>query len=147
MSQSDAHRRLIIQVVDALTNRYPSIRMVTDLQVQPGDDIPPLICGVRPDVYGRCDPGRSFIIAEAKTDRDLDNRHTSQQIATFIRFLEQFDQGLFVLAVSGRSADRAKTVMRFLCSTAGVIKTRLQIFDGYDFWLLNRTRGISWHLD
>ena len=146
MSQSDAHRNLVIQVVNALVSRHPRISILTDLQQNPGDDVTPVIGGFRPDVYARKEPANSIVIAEAKTDRDLDNKHANDQIVSFINYLERFENGLLVLSVSGCAANRAKTLMRFMHQVTHVTKTRIEIFDGCDFWLLDSTGDISWHL-
>ena len=146
MSQSDAHRNLVIQVVNALVSRHPRISILTDVQQNPGDDVPPVIGGFRPDVYARKQPTNSIVIAEAKTYRDLNNKHANDQIVSFINYLERFENGSFVLSVSGRAANRAKTLMWFVYQGTHVTQTRIEVCDGCDFWLLDSTEGISWHL-
>lgn len=146
MSQSEAHRELVIQAADALIIRYPHIRILTDLQKYPGDEVPPTISGYRPDIYANKVSSSPLIVSEAKTDRDLDNKHTHQQITSFIRYLDLLNDSLFVLSVSGRAVDHAKTFMRFLFHTTKVKYTRIEIYDGCDFWLLVDGGGISWHL-
>ena len=146
MSQSDAHRNLVIQVVNALVSRHPRISILTDVQQNPGDDVPPVIGGFRPDVYARKQPANSIVVAEAKTDRDLDNTHANDQIVSFINYLERFEKSSFVLAVSGCAADRAKTLMRFVHKGTHVTQTRIEVFDGCDFWLLDSIGGKSWRL-
>ena len=82
----------------------------------PGDEVPPLIGGFRPDVYGRKTSASSIVIAEAKTDGDLDNKHTHNQIKSFIDYLERRENSFFVLSVTGYGANRAKTLLRFMQS-------------------------------
>lgn len=146
MSQSDAHRMLVIRVAKAIQSRYPRIWLTTDLQRAPGNPVPPLIGGYRPDVYARRHSTKFFVIAEAKTDRDLDNKHSHRQISSFINFLEQQDNGLFVLSVTGHGANRAKTLLRFMRRVLQVKNAEIAVFDGCDFWLLTSPGGESWHL-
>ena len=146
MSQSDAHRDLVIQVVNALVSRHRRISILTDLQQNPGDDVTPVIGGFRPDVYARKDPANSILIAEAKTDKDLNNKHANDQIVSFINYLERYENGLFVLSVTGRAANRAKTLMRFVHQGTRATQTKIEVFDGCDFWLLDSIGGKFWHL-
>ncbi|MCY3767943.1 MAG: hypothetical protein OXG56_01035 [Gammaproteobacteria bacterium] len=117
-----------------------------DLQPKPGDPVPPLINGFRPDVISRSNLENSIVIAEAKTDRDLDNKHTENQIASFINYLEKKGNGCLVLSVTGCGADRAKTFLRFMHQSEKVRITNLTVFDGCDFWQLESFGGIAWHL-
>ena len=146
MSQSDAHRKLVIQVTRALESRYPRISFITDVQQIPGDEVPPLIDGFRPDVYGRKTSVNYIVIAEAKTDGDLDNKHTHNQIKSFIDYLERKENGFFVLSVTGYGANRAKTLLRFIRQDMDMMSTDITVFDGCDFWLPDPTGGTIWHL-
>lgn len=134
------------EVMRALAHRFPDISITADLQQEPGDEVPPVIDGFRPDVYaGR--PEKGFIvIAEAKTDNDIDNRHTRGQVTSFVNHLDRKKKGLFVLAVNGHKADLAKTVLRFVRMETGVARTEIEIFDGCDFWRLCPDGGTSWDL-
>ena len=146
MSQSDAHRELVLQVAKALESRYPRISIITDVQQTPGDAVPPVIDGYRPDAYARRRSVNSVIIAEAKTDGDLNNKHTRDQIISFITYLEREEEGFFVLSVTGRRADRARILLRFICRDMHPTSTDIAVFDGYDFWLFDLTGGGTWHL-
>lgn len=148
MSQSDAHKNLVLQVVTELESRYLQISIVADIQQNPGDPVPPLIDGFRPDVYATMskDSVLMVVVAEAKTDGDLDNEHTDAQLSAFINYLEQQGNGSFILAVTGHSADHAKTLLRFMHQTNRVKNTVLAVFDSYDFWELDTNSGLLWHL-
>ena len=146
MSQSDAHKQLVIRVVGALQSRYPRISIVTDIQQNPGDAVPPIIDGYRPDVYANITSANHTLIAEAKTDCDLNNTHTYNQILTFISYLERRRNGIFVLSVTGCRADRAKTILRFMHQEERVMSTDIAIFDGCDFWCFDQTGSITWRL-
>ena len=147
MSQSDVHRELVIQVVAELEGRYPRISVVSDLQKKPGDPVPPMIDGFRPDVYAKLPANLSAsIIAEAKTDKDIDKSHTYSQITAFINYLERRSSGSFILATTGHGADLAKTTLQFLYHNVRSANTKLSVYDGCDLWSLDSISGATWHL-
>lgn len=146
MSQSDQHSHLVIQVVKALETRFPLMSFIADVQQKPGGPVPPLIDGFRPDVYASEDSNRSIVIAEAKTDGDLNNRHTHKQIECFLNYLERRKNGFFVLSVTGCRADSARTLLRFIRQVTHVTSTAITVFDGCDFWLLDSSNGATWDL-
>lgn len=145
MSQSKAHKTLVKGVVGALESRFTDISMLVDLQQNPGDELPPKIGRFRPDVYATWKQ-EHFIIAEAKTDGDLDNQHTHDQVISFIKYLNRSETNLFILSVTGYKADRAKTFLRFIRKELQIVSARIEIFDGCDFWRLDSRGGLNWHL-
>lgn len=149
MSQSNEHRRLVIATAEAIEQRHPTIRVMTDLLDSPGDCIPPLIGGYRPDIIGRGDATcLKVVIAEAKTDHDIDNRHTRDQIDAFVEHLEAIPSGTgtFVLSVNGHAADAARTVLRFTCRQRVSSRLHIKLFDGLDFWNLGPMGTALWRL-
>ena len=147
MSQSEEHKTLVEMVAAAIEKRHPGTALNVDLQQAPGDELPPLIDGFRPDVYARNSHTGLVVIAEAKTDNDIDRNHTYDQITSFIEYLERLKIGNFILAVAGTGADRAKTLLRFLCKELNVRNTMIEVFDCHDFWLLDLYGGVKWHLN
>ena len=146
MSQSEQHKNLVIEVVKALEIRCPLLSLIADVQQKPGDEVPPVINGFRPDVYARNESGSSVVIAEAKTDNDLMNKHTDNQIESFVNYLEQRKNGFFILSVTGYGANSAKTLLRFVRQATHITGTVIGVFDGCDFWLLDSSDGVTWHL-
>lgn len=149
MSQSDAHRDLVLLTARAIQQRDPGLRVTTDLSAAPGDPVPPQIGGFRPDIIARRRARPvSLIIAEAKTDGDVDNRHTRHQIEAFVSHLAAMPRGdgTFVLAVSGRVADTARVMLRFACRDRISRRLRVTLFDGLDFWTLGPPGAPSWRL-
>ena len=121
-----------------------------DVQEFPGDPIPPLIGGFRPDIIARCaHAGPVQIIAEAKTGRDIDNEHTIDQIGAFLDHLDMqpLAVGTFILAVDGHVADLARTVLRFACRQRVSSRLRVNLFDGLDFWALGPLGAPQWRLN
>ena len=144
MAESCAHRELVVQLAKILSNETPHLHILTDVQLQPGAPVPPKIRGYRPDVYATNQ--NSVVIAEAKTDKGLDNQHTFNQVKSFITYLERKKNGRFILSVNGTVADRAKTLLRFICLEVLAKTTNISVFDGYDFWRLDLGGGRLWHL-
>ena len=147
MSQSEEHKSLVEKVAKRVDKRFPGIMLTVDLQHSPGDELPRLIGGFRPDVYGRNNQMGITLIAEAKTDNDIDNKHTHGQVISFVNDLEEGqNKGYFILAVTGVRANRAKTLLRFACKELNVKNTTIEVFDCCDFWQLDLSGGIKWHL-
>lgn len=147
MSQSEEHKFLVEKVAEMVDKRFPGIMLKVDLQHSPGDELPPLVEGFRPDVYGRNNQMGVTLIAEAKTDNDIDNKHTHRQVMSFISYLERQNKGYFILAVTGIGANRAKTLLRFACKELNVKNTTIEVFDCCDFWQLDLHGGVKWHLN
>ncbi len=147
MSQSEEHQQLVNSIAKSIKTNYGELIVISDLQKFPGDEIPPLISGFRPDVYAY-DKENLIVIAEAKTDTDIDNKHTYDQLRAFIEYLEKdWRKSIFVFAVNGSGVDRAKTVLRFLCKEIKLNNTQIQIFDTYDHWFFDSIGGVKWHLN
>ena len=149
MSQSDVHRQLVVATAKAIRRRHPAVRVVTDLTESPGDAVPPLISGHRPDIVACCNAAcQQFFIAEAKTDGDIDNRHTRSQISAFVNHLDALASGtgIFILTVNGQVADAARTVLRFACRQHVSSRLHVELFDGLDFWTLGPFGAPLWRL-
>ena len=125
------------------------MHVTMDLLGVPGDPVPPCIGGHRPDIIGRCtDACLQFIIAEAKTDLDIDNHHTRSQIDGFVDHLDAMTTGTgtFILAVNGQVAGSARTVLHFGCRQRVTSRLQIKLFDGLDFWTLGPPGAPLWHL-
>ena len=147
MSQSDQHRDLVLQVGTTLQERFHNLQLVIDVQKAPSDKVPPLIGGYRPDVYGQFTGSQRLVIAEAKTDNDIKNEHTREQVKTFINHIESEGGGLFVLSVTNYASDSAKTLMRFLNLEVQPLHVDVAVYDRFFFWWLEKKGGVTWHLN
>ena len=151
MSQSDEHRRLVTAAAQAVRQRHPTMDVTTDLLDIPGDSVPPLIGGHRPDIIARCTVDRrQLVIAEAKTNGDIDNRHTRSQIDAFMDHLDAMTTntgiGTFILAVNGHAAATARTLLRYNCRRRVSSRLHIKLFDGLDFWTLGPLGAPLWLL-
>lgn len=145
MSESNKHRDLVILMAHELQAQYPDIVMETDLQIEPGEPVPRIINAHRPDIYAYNKESNFCMIGEAKIT-NLNHKHTYIQITSFVSYLETKHQSIFILGVSGEKADEARTLLRFIHKELGLAKTNLQVFDGCDYWTLDRKEGMRWHL-
>lgn len=151
MSQSDDHRLLVLDTAAALRNRWPSAVLLCDVQNEPGDPVPPMIGGYRPDIYATTATHPSVIVGEAKTRRDLTTRRTVDQVRAFLDYLALRKGGHFMLAARGPASDRAKSLLRFLIqlpsgATPRHQPTSLSVFDGHDLWCFDLPGGAAWRL-
>ena len=146
MSESNEHRNLVLTMADALQQRYPGLQIETDIQERPGDPVPQIIDGYRPDIYAYHKIENLSIICEAKTLGDLINNHTISQVKAFTRHLATKIRGQFLLGVYGQGADEAKTLLQQMYIWHPVDNCQLYVFDSLDYWELNVTGGVSWRL-
>ena len=149
MSQSSVHRRLVAAAAQAIQQRHPEMLVTTDLLDTPGDPVPPLIGGHRPDIIARCAAAcLQLVIAEAKTDGDIDNPHTRSQIRAFVDHLDtiKIGTGTFILTVNGNVAPLARALLRFSCRQRVSSRLHVKLFDGLDFWSLGPFGAPLWHL-
>ena len=147
MSQSEDHIGLVLNVVNQLETQFPNSEFLADLPSSYSYRRTFSIDGFFPDVYCSVDqPDRRTIIAEAKTDSDIDNEHTWNQINAFIRYLSTKRRGLFVLSVTGIAADAAKVMLFHMSLHHNIVDTDIAIYDSLDFWYLDRKGRQFWHL-
>lgn len=148
MSESNEHIRLVAEAEKIIRQKFPKIKIISDIQETPGDPAPPLIGGHRPDIYGTdfSENARiAYLITEAKTVSDLHRPRTEAQIASFIEHVEQQGRGLFLLSVLGTASGSAKSILRFMHEMGLVTHTRLVVFDSLDLWYFNG-ESKKWHL-
>lgn len=87
MAESLAHIIYVKKIISYLPKIIPSYQedMIQADLADYGKRTPQVIGGYYPDVYYRTTS--FFLIGEAKTDNDIDNRHTNQQINSYIEEL------------------------------------------------------------
>ena len=147
MSESSEHRGLVVTMAEYLVRQYPGIIVDKDVQIKPGDPLPQMIGEYRPDIFAYYMGNDFRVVGEAKTSNDIENSHSQKQFLTFVTHLESKHGGIFLLGVPGEKADRAKTVLRFLSKDMVLKRTSLQIFDGFDYWMLDKEGGVRWLLN
>lgn len=147
MSQSETHKELIVATIREIKNRFPDRKFYVDGVENLGYEKPFSIQKFVPDIYsGRTTPQDELIIAEAKTDFDFDTSRSTLQINAFLSYLEESGNGLFILSVSGRVADSARTHLCLACKELNIVNTKIMVFDTLDFWVLSTNGEFSWRL-
>jgi len=125
------------------------MRLTLDTARVPGDEVPDLINGHRPDIVGLCtDPDVCFVVAEAKTNGDINNNHTRKQVAAFLQHLNGITTGraVFILAVNGEVANQGRDFLRFTGPPQAARHVEVALFDGLDVWTLETPGSGMWHL-
>ncbi len=149
MSESDVHRNIVSATVQAIQCRWPEMRMTMDIAQAPGDEIPPIINGHRPDIMGQhTGPKPCFLIAEVKTNNDIDKSHTRDQVNAFLQYLNDRStgQGVFIFAVNGTVAHEARHFLQWVCHSYMSSHVGVMLFDSLDFWTLDPFGKVMWHL-
>ena len=117
MPESVGHARLVDSLVGWIAATQldgdPGAILV-DCPASVASAKPPAILGFIPDVFVRKSVGRSLIIGEAKTARDLESRHTREQLTAFLTRCAQVRSSMLVLAVPWYLERFAKVALRRL---------------------------------
>ncbi|MYF99452.1 hypothetical protein F4212_10005 [Candidatus Poribacteria bacterium] len=125
------------------------MKVTKDIIENPGDPVPPIFGGYRPDIIGKSsDPRIQLVIAEAKTVGDVERTHTLCQIDAFIGHLESMQSAnrTFILAVNGPGCEKARNVLNFNCRHRVTENIEIELFDGLDFWRLGAPGDTLWRL-
>jgi hypothetical protein len=123
---------LVSAIVDWVANTYfegdPGSILVDSAVAGPGMR-PPSVYGYVPDVFVIGGNICGLLIGEAKTCRDLENRHTEAQLGAFLRRCDQEPDSTFVMAVPWQMERFAKSLLRRLQSKNGVCSGRTVVLE------------------
>jgi hypothetical protein len=95
---------------------------------------PPRIAGHVPDVYATNVPTTTTLIGEAKTQSDLENDHSRQQITAFLRYLSHTPSGILVISVPLAASTTARRLLAELKIPFALAATRTIVLDGVNAW-------------
>jgi hypothetical protein len=115
MPESESHVKLVEAMVRWIANTYfagDAGSILVDSGTSNGK--PPRIDGYVPDAFATSFSGNRIVIGEAKTWRDLENRHTHDQIVAFMRRCRASTGGVLVLAVPWHMTRFAASLLRSL---------------------------------
>ena len=117
MGESSSHIRLVEQlsswILHQLLNGDDGYMMI-DHPDSTMTARPPKIGGFIPDVYVPCATRSGLIIAEAKTGRDLETKHSLEQFNAFLGRCSEIEGAMFVLAVPWDMVRLAEAIIRQL---------------------------------
>lgn len=88
--ESEAHKQFVRNAVNYIKRTFDleENQMLIDLG-EPGMTPPKVIDGFRADIYVHT--SKYIIIGEAKTDNDINNKHTAAQLASYITEVKTFN--------------------------------------------------------
>ena len=116
MPSSQTHHNYTHCIVRWIEDNYSKDYMVviTDLDNPIGEERPPNINGYIPDVYARNIENDITIIGEAKTQNDVRNKHTKNQISSYLDYLCVARQGLLVIATQWDCVNAIKNTVEIM---------------------------------
>ena len=145
MSESEQHRYLIKSMEIWLNENFPDCKTTIDIQEKPGDPIPQIINGHRPDLYAVL-KRQQVVIGEAKTSFDIEHNHSFNQFEAFLAYLEKGKDNQLMLSVPYECLEKTQFVLEKLRDDMKLKRTRLMIFDECDAWFLEPKGKVKWHL-
>ena len=123
MPESRQHQRLVQMMTDYVRWTYfggQSTFILTDSAVSRGRGRPPLIGGVRPDLFARQPRASTVILGEAKSILDFENEHTKKQLSAFLCYCDRFPGSILVVAVPWVIQYSAEALIRALKVRLGI---------------------------
>jgi len=138
MPESASHANLVGSLVRWIATSYFAGDAGGILVDSPtAKDRPPKIAGFVPDAFAEAVPPERIIVGEAKTWRDLESRHTRDQLGAFLRWCHLNGGGVLVLAVPWPVTRLAAALVRSLQQKHGCELVRTVILDklgGQETW-------------
>jgi len=135
MGESVSHVRLVESLLLWVATTYfrgDTGHILVDSRLLGSFSTPPRINGFVPDIYAENTSDGSLIIGEAKTARDIENRHTRAQLTAFLNRCAEDVNSLFVLAVPWDMERFAKVLLRNIqgqsktCEVRAIVLEQLQ---------------------
>lgn len=126
MAESQRHVDLIRSMEQWVRNEFEQGRwgLCVLCDLPEAGEKPPIIGGFRPDLWARDVPQTVTIIGEAKTDHDLDSRHTSRQLSAYLEYLAFNPLPTLVLSTSWHLRGAAVSVLNRIATELGLDHVR-----------------------
>lgn len=132
MAESLAHINLVNMlatwIADSLLNGDHG-HILIDTPDRSSQQKPPPICDYTPDIFVINAPGFSFIIGEAKTATDLDNRHTVEQLKAFLCKCAESTTSLFVVAVPWHRVRLARSIVKYCQQLTNTEEVKTEVLE------------------
>lgn len=132
MGESTAHIRLVRILVDWISNSFFDGDHGLVLIDEPNANQhskPPIVYDFIPDVLVPYHQTNPFIIGEAKTAKDIETKHTTEQIAAFLRKCNEYDNSIFVFAVPWYMERLAKSIVMDIKAAIGASNVRAEVLE------------------
>lgn len=136
MAESRSHLKLVEALVSWIAGeRFHGGRgcILVDAPESLAHAKPPIIAGFVPDVYALDLDGGGIVIGEAKTARDLENRHTREQLETFLQYCAARPGAMLVMAVPWHATRYARHLLAIVgraCRCESVTTVVLEQLEG-----------------
>lgn len=129
MSESPYHTKMVREMDVWLKQKYPDMNMSIFLDIPgiPSQQLPKIINSQRPDLFAR-HPTNGFIcLGEAETATSLETPHSRRQIQTFLKYLSDKEESLFILATSWDRGACAKSLLSALQAEISAENVKIKI--------------------
>jgi len=135
MGESVQHMRLVKSLAEWVVDAYfenDAGHVLIDSPENSASAKPPRVYGFVPDVYAERSAPRHLVIGEAKTARDLENRHTRDQLTAFLTRCGQVPDSALVVAVPWHMTRFARALLRVLQRQADVREVMTVVLDALE---------------
>ena len=132
MSESSSHMRLVRSLSQWVAKRYfdgDTGHILVDSPHNTASAKPPSVCGFVPDVYAGPTREGGFIIGEAKTARDIENRHTRAQLLAFLKRCGEDERTVLIMAVPWEMERFTKALLEILKCRASAQKVSTVVLE------------------
>jgi hypothetical protein len=129
MSESALHRSMVGHINEFVLEEYRDyceLVVSADVDSGPVDRPPPKIGSSRPDLFAECIDKDFLVIGEAKTEYDVENRHTDEQIVNYCKHLAS-NNGLLILCVLWHQVILMEEIVDFLKMEAGFERVDVKV--------------------
>ena len=132
MPESHYHTKMVREIGSWIKTQHPNndIIVLMDTPETPGHQLPQLINNYRPDVFAKGTQNNIFL-GEAKSPRGLETSHSIRQIKSYLRYLSDKPNSVFVLATSWDMGRCAKSLVISLQEEVSAENVSLEIITVY----------------
>jgi|TARA_B100000959_G_C14969109_1_gene618964 hypothetical protein len=131
VSESSAHIYLVDVMSKYIANKYFESdmgRLLIDSPQNSKNAKPFKVNGYKPDIYAKKED-TMVILGEAKTDYDLDRKHSIEQFNAFLKYCSGFDDSIFVLAVPWYLSIHGKKILQNIQEDREFSSVRIEVID------------------
>lgn len=122
MGESAAHIKLVDMMAEWVSKKYlegDKGIILLDSPASSSEMKPPIIYNFVPDLYVPALGDDFLIIGEAKTFKDVENKHTEEQIKAFLRRCAEVPKAYFIMAVPWHMTALAISIIKYCKKEVG----------------------------
>lgn len=132
MPESRVHMALVRLICQCIRNEYFDGDVGSALRDAVGlssSDKPPPINGYIPDAYAWVKKNLT-LLGEAKTELDLENKHTFSQLTMFVRYCSALPHSVLLIAVPWHCTPLARNILQRISKRSGLNTSCCRILHG-----------------